>query len=142
MLVEVRDFGPEEKIIVTSLDVARTFGKAHEDVVKTIHEMECSREFKGENYFSADWKDENGKRQKAFVMTRDGFVLLMGYIGNVPLYLVEAYLNQFEQMETILRNKRLEREKNRAVQCALTEALRPQREYGNQFRNYSMKRNR
>lgn len=140
MLVGVRDFGPEERAIVTSLDVARTFGKAHKDVVKAVHEMECSRKFKGENYITTDWEDEKGKRQEVIVMTRDGLVLLIGCIGDVPLRLVEAYLEQFEQMEMILQSKRLEQEKKGTAQHALTEALRPQIKYGSPFGNWSIER--
>ena len=36
MLVEVKKFGKEEKVAVTSLDVAATFGKEHRRVLQDI----------------------------------------------------------------------------------------------------------
>lgn len=45
MLVEVMKFGREERVGCTSLDVAETFGKRHDNVLKDIRELGCSQEF-------------------------------------------------------------------------------------------------
>ena len=50
MLVEIRKFGKEEKTAVTSLDVAETFGKPHDKVMRDIKELGCSPEFNIANF--------------------------------------------------------------------------------------------
>lgn len=42
MLVEVMMIGKVETSIVTSLDIAETFGKEHKRVLQDIRELECS----------------------------------------------------------------------------------------------------
>ena len=42
MLVEIMKIGREERATVTSLDVAETFGKRHDNVLKDIRELGCS----------------------------------------------------------------------------------------------------
>lgn len=45
-------------------------------------------------------------------MTRDGFTILaMGYTGEKVMKFKEAYINQFNQMEELLKGKLIEREK-------------------------------
>ena len=50
MLVEIVKFGKEERTAVTSLDVAETFGKAHDKVMRDIRELGCSAEFNIANF--------------------------------------------------------------------------------------------
>ena len=42
MLVEIRTVNKEEVTVVTSLDVAETFGKEHKRVLQDIRELDCS----------------------------------------------------------------------------------------------------
>ena len=80
MLVQIMKFGKEERVAVTSLDVAETFGKAHDKVMRDIRELGCSAEFNAANFGDISYVDTKNRKQKAFVMTRDGFTLLvMGY---------------------------------------------------------------
>lgn len=44
MLVEVKKAGKEERVMVTSLDVAETFGKEHKNVLRDIETLGCSEE--------------------------------------------------------------------------------------------------
>ena len=44
MLVEIMKFGKDERVAVTSLDVAETFGKPHDKVMRDIKELGCSEE--------------------------------------------------------------------------------------------------
>lgn len=46
MLVEIKIVGKEEVTVVTSLDVAETFGKEHKRVMQDIRELDCSEEFR------------------------------------------------------------------------------------------------
>lgn len=131
MLVEVKKFGKEEKVAVTSLDVAATFGKAHDKVVRDIRELGCSDEFNAANFGGITYTDSRGREQKAIVMTRDGFTMLvMGYTGETAMRFKEAYIRQFNEMENLLRGKMLEREKGIAVRQSLTKAIQQSTENG------------
>lgn len=50
MLVKIMKLGKEERAAVTSLDVAETFGKAHDKVMRDIRELGCSQEFNAANF--------------------------------------------------------------------------------------------
>lgn len=129
MLVELMKMGKEEIPAVTSRDVAETFGKAHDKVMRDIAEIGCSDEFNTANYGDITYTDTRGRTQKAKVMTRDGFVLLvMGYTGEKAMRFKEAYIKQFNAMEKVVRGKAIEREKGVAVRQALTKAIQQSNE--------------
>lgn len=122
--VEIAKFQKEERAAVTSLDVAETFGKAHDKVMRDIKNLGCSAEFNAANFGDISYTDTMNRNQKAYVMTRDGFTLLvMGYTGELAMKFKEAYIKQFNAMEEALRGKLVERQKGIAVRQALTKAL-------------------
>ena len=142
MLVEVIKFGRDEKTAVSSLDVAETFGKAHKDVLRSIRELKCSPEFNERNFALVEYEDSKGEKRPAYVMTRDGFTMLvMGYTGEPAMRFKEAYIKQFNAMEAQLTGKLVEREKGIAVRQALTKALQQstenERMHGHAYSNYT-----
>lgn len=142
MLVEIMKFGREERVGCTSLDVAETFGKAHDKVMRDIHELGCSPEFNTANFGDITYLDSRNRQQKAVVMTKDGFTLLvMGYTGELAMKFKEAYIAQFNAMETALQGKLIERQKGIAVRQALTKALQQSTEdarmHGHAYSNYT-----
>lgn len=142
MLVEIKKYGKEEKVVVTSLDVAGTFGKEHKNVLRDIETLGCSEEFNRLNFEPITYSDSRGREQKAYAMTRDGFTLLvMGYTGDLAMRFKEAYIGQFNAMEKALTGKLIEREKGIAVRQALTKAIQQSREnermHGFAYSNYT-----
>lgn len=142
MLVEIMKVGKDERAAVTSLDVAETFGKAHDKVMRDIRELGCSQEFNIANFGDISYTDTMGRKQKAYVMTRDGFTLLvMGYTGALAMKFKEAYIKQFNAMETALTGKLIERQKGIAVRQALTKALQQSAEdnrmHGHAYSTYT-----
>lgn len=142
MLVEISKINHEECVIVTSLDVAETFGKAHKDVLRSIRELGCSEEFNRRNFAPVEYSDAKGEKRPAFAMTRDGFTMLvMGFTGEAAMKFKEAYIKQFNAMEKALRGKLIEREKGIAVRQALTKALQQstenERMHGHAYSNYT-----
>lgn len=135
MLVEIKKFGREERAICTSLDVAETFtyfdedeqkeyAREHKAVLRAIRELKCSDEFHGEHFSPSDYVDSRGKKQPCTMMDRDGFTMLvMGFTDPKSIKFKEAYIKQFNAMETALRGKLIEREKGIAVRQSLTKAL-------------------
>ena len=125
MLVEITKMNKEEVAIVTSLDIAETFGKEHRHVLRNIRELECSEEFRLSNFGQSSYVNAQNKQQPMYFITRDGFTLLvMGYTGEKAMRFKEAYIRQFNAMEKALIGKAKEREKGIAVRHALTNILR------------------
>lgn len=142
MLVEIMKFGKEERVAVTSLDVAETFGKEHKNVLRDVATLGCSEEFNRLNFEPISYVDSMNRKQNAYAMTRDGFTLLvMGYTGDLAMKFKEAYIKQFNAMEAALRGKLIEREKGIAVRQALTKALQQstenERMHGHAYSTYT-----
>ncbi len=142
MLVEIAKFGKEEKASCTSLDVAETFGKRHDNVLRDIGSLGCSHKFRLLNFEESFYKNMQGKKQPMFYMSRDGFTLLvMGYTGELAMQFKEAYIRQFNAMEALLTDKLVERQKGIAVRQALTKAIQQSAEdirmHGHAYSTYT-----
>lgn len=142
MLVEIAKINHEECTVVSSLDIAETFGKEHRRVLQDIREIGCSEEFRLHNFVQSSYENSQGKQQPMFLVTRDGFVLLaMGYTGELAMRFKEAYIKQFNAMESALRGKLIEREKGISVRQALTKALQQstenERMHGHAYSTYT-----
>lgn len=144
MLVETRKLNKREIIVVSSRDIAETFGKEHSEVVYAIEgrTSENAKDVKvknkglinelieagnshPENYFILSEYESRGKKYKEYLMTRDGFTLLvMGFSGEKAMRFKLAYINQFNAMEELLKGKLIEREKGIVVRQAFTKALK------------------
>lgn len=92
----------EDKYIhTTSFLIADKFNKRHSDVIRAIGNIDCSNEF-AERNFTLCFKNndlQNGKPQKYYKMTKDGFVfLVMGFTGKQASKFKEEYINAFNEM--------------------------------------------
>lgn len=142
MLVEIKRISKIETTVVSSLDVAETFGKRHDNVLKDIRELDCSDEFRLLNFEESTYLNSQNKKQPMYYMTRDGFaILVMGYNGEKAMRFKEAYIKQFNAMEKALRGKLIEREKGIAVRQSLTKALQQstenERMHGHAYSTYT-----
>lgn len=142
MLVEVMMIGKVETSIVTSLDIAETFGKEHKRVLQDIRELECSEDFRQHNFVQSSYVNSQNKKQPMYYVTRDGFTLLaMGYTGEKAMKFKEGYIRQFNAMEKLLIGKIKEREKGIAVRQAFTKAIQQssenERMHGHAYSTYT-----
>lgn len=142
MLVEVMMIGKVETSIVTSLDIAETFGKEHKRVLQDIRELECSEDFRQHNFVQSSYVNCQNKKQPMYYVTRDGFTLLaMGYTGEKAMKFKEGYIRQFNAMEKLLIGKIKEREKGIAVRQAFTKAIQQssenERMHGHAYSTYT-----
>nr|DAT83942.1 MAG TPA: regulatory protein [Bacteriophage sp.] len=143
MLVETRKISKGKEVtVVTSLDVAETFEKRHSNVLRDIENLECSSEFRELNFELTSYKDKSNREQPMYYITRDGFTLLvMSYTGEKAMKFKEAYINQFNQMEELLKGKLIEREKGIAVRQSLTKAIQQssenERMHGHAYSTYT-----
>lgn len=144
MLVEIKTVNKEEVTVVTSLDVAETFEKEHKHVLEDIRRI-CESLSTAEIsalFYESEYTASNGKKNPLYLMNRDGFTLLvMGYTGEKAMRFKLSYINQFNQMEGLLKLKMLEREKGIAVRQALTKALQQsaenERMHGHAYSTYT-----
>lgn len=88
----------------TSLNVAETFGKRHDDILKRFRNLDCSPEFNARNFAEVDYLDQKGEKRPLVEMTRNGFIfMVMGFTGAKAAQVKEAYINRFDAMEAALR---------------------------------------
>ena len=142
MLVEIKTVNKEEVTVVTSLDVAETFEKRHDHVLRDVEKLKKDIPNFGEMFFETTMPDSYGRSQKAFLMNRDGFTLLvMGYTGEKAMKFKLAYIKQFNAMEQALIGKIKQREKGIAVRQALTKAIQQSNEnermHGHAYSTYT-----
>ncbi|MDR2528590.1 MAG: Rha family transcriptional regulator [Synergistaceae bacterium] len=98
----------EKRIVVSSKDVARVFEKNHFHVIRDIKELDCSEAFHKSNFGFMMETVAIGKsatRESPYYhMTKNGFVfLIMGYTGKLAAQFKEAYISEFDRMESALR---------------------------------------
>lgn len=93
--------------VTDSLMVAETFGKNHNNVLRTIRGLECSEEFSSINFEQRDYVSR-GKQYPKYLITQDGFVFLaMGFTGKEAARFKERYINEFNLMREQLSNPQL-----------------------------------
>ncbi|MCR8683758.1 Rha family transcriptional regulator [Campylobacter sp. LMG 17559] len=114
----------DEQIFCTSLDIAKVFGKRHDHLLRDIRNiLNELREIGASNEFlnfgeivqiSKTTNPKNGKlvnrKMPMYNLTRDAFTLLaMGFTGKKALQFKIAFINAFNQMEQIIKNKEIEK---------------------------------
>lgn len=97
---------------VSSLDVARHFGKRHDNVLRDIEALKgaCDEEFRRLNFEETINRVKGPKgatrTEPAYNLTRDGFALLaMGFTGEKAIAFKVAYIKAFNQMEAELSGR-------------------------------------
>ena len=98
-------------LVADSLGVAERFGKRHADVIRAVDNLitelatqNCVTNFQTEDYFIQSDYDNRGKKYKRYLMTRDGFSLLvMGFTGTAAFHWKLLYIEAFNKMEAKLR---------------------------------------
>lgn len=91
-----------ETVRADSRDVARMFGRKHKNVLRAIDDIVgpdsgFTPEFVKAHFAATSYVDSQGRRQRAYAMTRDGFCLLaLGFTGRKAAPVQEAYLARFD----------------------------------------------
>ena len=142
MLVKVERIEKQEVTVVSSLDVAETFEKRHDHVMRDIENLKKDIPNFGEMFFETSAPDSYNRERKIYNMNRDGFTLLvMGYTGEKAMKFKLAYIKQFNAMEKVLQGKYVEREKGIAVRQSLTKAIQQSMEdmrmHGHAYSTYT-----
>ena len=92
---------------VSSLDVARHFGKRHERVLDAARTLIAELPDAAQhNFVLSEYRDATGRALPSYRMTRDGFTLLaMGFTGPQALKFKLAYIDAFNRMEAELSRR-------------------------------------
>lgn len=132
MLVEIRGNKNEERLITTSRVVAEVFEKRHDNVLRDIEGLKLNLLDFEEIYIEDSYLDSKGRKQKMYLINRDGFSLLvMGYTGEKALKFKLDFIKAFNAMEQELKriyDERqqwvIEREKGKLVRHILTDTIK------------------
>lgn len=114
----------------TSLEVAKFFGKRHDNVVRDIRNVIANspESFHDLNFEEMSHSVEIGngalRDEVFFTLHRDGFMLLvMGYTGKKAMQIKIAYIDAFNAMETELTKRLAPRRGRKPAQKELPEGL-------------------
>ncbi|MDE6091832.1 MAG: Rha family transcriptional regulator [Ruminococcus sp.] len=92
-------------LTVSSLQVAKDFGKQHKDVLEKITSLRAENSAVTSMFIESTYKAGTGKTYKCYDITRDGFSLLvMGFTGKKALEWKLKYIEAFNSMEKQLIN--------------------------------------
>jgi Rha family phage regulatory protein len=92
-----------DRAVTTSLAVASFFQKLHKDVLRKISTLESSPSFNQRNFTLVEYLDEKKEKRPAYEMTKNGFIfLVMGFTGKKAAAFKEAYIAEFDRMESEL----------------------------------------
>ncbi|MCK8826365.1 Rha family transcriptional regulator [Natroniella acetigena] len=113
-----------EQAVVSSRDVADVFDKRHSDVLRGIDNTleDLEEEFTERNFALSRYKDKSGKKNREYLMTRDGFTLItMGFTGKKAMKFKVAYIKQFNRMEELIKNRHFTRLEYKPMTDAIKE---------------------
>jgi len=114
MKMELVNIGKEEingelQNVVSSRQIADKFGKEHSKVLRTIENLELPEEFTKANFGLSEYIDNSGKKNKMFLISRDGFsFLVMGFTGKIAAAWKVKFIEAFNKMEKALLEKKPE----------------------------------
>ncbi|WP_278549471.1 Rha family transcriptional regulator [Cloacibacillus evryensis] len=96
---------------IVSYDVAKIFGKRHDNVLRDIREIGCSSDFYQRNfeesYNIAEMPNGGFRKYPFYRMTRAGFmVLVMGFTGRKAFTFKLAIIKAFNEMEAAIKYQR------------------------------------
>ena len=91
------------QIVTSSRQVAGTFRKRHDHVLRDISNIKKDVPNFGEMFYDATAPDAYGREQRIVLMNRDGFSLLvMGFTGKEAMQWKIKYIQAFNEMEAEL----------------------------------------
>ena len=91
--------------VASSRDIAEHFEKNHNHVLRDIDTLKKDVSNFGQMFFESEIPDSYGRPQRAYLMNRDGFSLLvMGFTGKSALEWKLKYIEAFNRMEAQIKS--------------------------------------
>ena len=95
----------DAQLLVSSREIATNFEKQHKHVIEKIENTRAENSAIQEMFIESTYIASNGKTNKEFLITRDGFSLLvMGFTGSKAMNWKLRYIEAFNKMEQQLKN--------------------------------------
>lgn len=107
------EYGLYEKggqVFCDSLQIAEAFERRHTHVISTIEKLTqptsgLSEKFSHLNFQESNYKDSSGKKNKKYLLTKDGFVMVtMEFKTTKARAFKEAYITRFNEMEAFIKS--------------------------------------
>ena len=119
-LVEIKN----NKAVVSSRQVAESFGKQHKHVLASIREILVAEKSSTNFYYKTTF-EYRGQKFPMYLMNRDGFSLLvMGFTGEKAMQWKIKYIKAFNKMEKALNKQNAIREAGKIARRNLTDTIR------------------
>lgn len=94
----------DQQAVTTSLQVAESFERSHDNVLKAIYRLEKDVVNFNEMFSEGTEPDSYGRDRRTYFMNRDGFTLLaMGFTGKKALDFKLKYIEAFNKMEEAIK---------------------------------------
>ena len=99
----------DQQAVTTSLKVAESFERSHDNVLKAIYRLEKDVVNFNEMFSEGTEPDSYGRDRRTYFMNRDGFTLLaMGFTGKKALDFKLKYIEAFNNMEEAIKEERIQ----------------------------------
>lgn len=110
------------QLVVSSLQVAKDFGKEHKHILNSIRNLVAENSVAKSWFFEATYNNR-GKQYPMYLMNRDGFsLLIMGFTGKEALNWKIKYIEAFNKMESQLRSEQTKLPNGRSDKALLAQA--------------------
>lgn len=94
----------DQQAVTTSLKVAKSFSKAHRNVLASIKKLTAENSAVKNMFAESTYVNKRGQEQPMYYMNRDGFTILaMGFTGETALQFKLMYIEAFNKMESALK---------------------------------------
>ncbi|MEE6680381.1 Rha family transcriptional regulator [Pediococcus pentosaceus] len=99
----------DQQAVTTSLQVAESFERSHDNVLKAIYRLDKDVVNFNEMFSEGTEPDSYGRDRRIYYMNRDGFTLLaMGFTGKKALDFKLKYIEAFNNMEEAIKEERIQ----------------------------------
>lgn len=123
------------RVFCDSLQVAEAFERRHTHVIATIEKLTeptsgLSEKFTALNFEISSYKDSSGKRNKKYLLTKDGFVMVtMEFKTAKARAFKEAYITRFNEMAAFIKSLQAAKLEFPAFTAAIMEAHEEPKHY-------------
>ncbi len=94
------------EILASSREVAEHFEKRHKNVLQSIKNLTAKNSAMKNMFIESEYISSRGREEKEYLMTRDGFSLLvMGFTGVKALEWKLKYIDAFNKMEQLIKSQ-------------------------------------
>ena len=92
-----------DKVYVSSRDIAKVFGKEHSKILRDIRALPQDN-FNQANFGLVEYMDKKGEKRPEYLLTRDGFSLLvMGFGGEKAYQWKISFIEAFNKLEQTVK---------------------------------------